>query len=114
MSYFPFFSFPYNNYYNRAYPYYKNNKVIHDVPKDSTINSSDKTYNEKKSSKYNSFANINISALLESDINTPILEILGIKLYLDDLIIIGLLFFLYKEGVEDEILFGILLLLLLS
>ena len=33
MSYFPFFSFPYNNYYNRAYPYFKNNKVIHDVPK---------------------------------------------------------------------------------
>ena len=64
MSYFPFFSFPYNNYYNRAYPYYKNNKVIHDVPKDSTINSSDKTYNEKKSSKYNSFANINKDQIL--------------------------------------------------
>lgn len=70
--------------------------------------------NRKRTSKYNSFANINISAILESDINTPVVEILGIKLYLDDLIIIGLLFFLYKEDVQDEILFGILLMLLLS
>ena len=72
-----------------------------------------KNYNKKRTSK-NNFANFNISAILNSDINTPILEILGIKLYLDDLIIIGLLFFLYKEDVQDELLFFILILLLLS
>ena len=72
-----------------------------------------RNYNKKRTSK-NNFANFNISAILNSDLNTPILEILGIKLYLDDLIIIGLLFFLYKENVQDELLFFILILLLLS
>lgn len=79
----------------------------------STINDSH-SKNNKKSSKYNHFANINLDSLLSSDLEHPIIEILGIQLYLDDLIILGLLFFLYKEDVHDEILFGILLLLLLS
>ena len=72
-----------------------------------------RNYNKKRTSK-NNFANFNISAILNSDINTPVLEVLGIKLYLDDLIIIGLLFSLYKEDVQDELLFFILILLLLS
>ena len=42
------------------------------------------------------------------------LEILGIKLYFDDLIIISLLFFLYSEGVNDYYLFITLILLLLG
>lgn len=74
----------------------------------------DHSKNHKKSSKYNRFANINFNSLFGSDLEHPIIEILGIHLYLDDLIILGLLFFLYKEDVHDEILFGILLLLLLS
>lgn len=48
------------------------------------------------------------------DKEEPIIEILGISLYLDDLIIIGLLFFLYQEGVKDESLFFTLILLLLT
>lgn len=46
--------------------------------------------------------------------NAPIFEIFGIKLYFDDLLIIALLFFLYEEGVEDNLLFISLILLLLS
>ena len=46
--------------------------------------------------------------------NKPIFEIFGIKLYFDDLLIIALLFFLYEEGVEDNLLFISLVLLLLS
>ena len=86
----------------------ENNKIIKNTEETNSRN-----YNKKRPSK-NNFANFNISAILNSDINTPILEILGIKLYLDDLIIIGLLFFLYKEDVQDELLFFILILLLLS
>lgn len=41
-------------------------------------------------------------------------EIFGIKLYSDDLLLICLLFFLYREGVEDQTLFISLILLLLS
>ena len=46
--------------------------------------------------------------------NEPVLEILGLKLYLDDLIILGLLFLLYTEDVHDDILFLTLILLLIS
>ena len=46
--------------------------------------------------------------------NTVLFEIFGIKLYFDDLLIICLIFFLYSEGVQDQILFIALILLLLS
>ena len=49
-----------------------------------------------------------------SDIENPVFEIFGIKLYLDDIIILSLLLFLYKEGVQDEMLFIILILLLVN
>ena len=139
MATFPFTPFSYNNYYNHFYPHYYNKRNHQNISninnqniKENKIDTNQEKYqiqeneyknkdtedknieNQQRSTKYNSFANFNISALLESDLNTPIIEILGIKLYLDDLIIIGLLFFLYKEDVQDEILFGILLLLLLS
>ena len=44
----------------------------------------------------------------------PLFDFLGIKLYYDDLLIIGLLVFLYTEGVEDYWLFISLILLLIS
>lgn len=42
------------------------------------------------------------------------IEIFGIKLYFDDILIIALIFFLYNEGVKDNFLFISLILLLLS
>lgn len=44
----------------------------------------------------------------------PIFEIFGIKLFFDDILIIALIFFLYNEGVRDNLLFIALILLLLS
>ncbi|MBR3002501.1 MAG: hypothetical protein IKF38_02920 [Clostridia bacterium] len=41
-------------------------------------------------------------------------ELFGLKLYLDDILLIGLLFFLYQEKVKDDELFISLILLLLS
>lgn len=41
-------------------------------------------------------------------------EIFGIKLQFDDILIICLIFFLYSEGVKDEMLFIALILLLIS
>ncbi len=43
-----------------------------------------------------------------------IFEIFGIKLHYDDILLICLIFFLYKEGVKDEFLFLVLILLLIS
>ena len=42
------------------------------------------------------------------------IEVMGIKLYFDDLLLICLIFFLYNEGVKDTFLFITLILLLLS
>ena len=41
-------------------------------------------------------------------------ELFGIKLYFDDVLILSLLFFLYKEEVKDEGLFFALVMLLIS
>lgn len=41
-------------------------------------------------------------------------EIFGVKLFFDDLLILALLFFLYKEEVNDSYLFIVLFILLLS
>jgi len=41
-------------------------------------------------------------------------ELFGIKLYFDDVLILSLLFFLYKEEVKDEGLFLALVMLLIS
>lgn len=41
-------------------------------------------------------------------------DLFGIKLYFDDVLIVSLLFFLYKEEVKDEGLFLALVLLLIS
>ncbi len=44
----------------------------------------------------------------------PIFEVFGLNLYFDDILIIALIFFLYNEGVRDNMLFVSLILLLLS
>lgn len=46
---------------------------------------------------------------------TPVwFDLFGIKLYFDDVLILSLLFFLYREQVKDEGLFLALLMLLIS
>lgn len=119
----------YNNYYRYYQPYLSANfKNSSDTNKHYPIedksfvdthscekNSDEKTSaKEEKSSRYYSFGPINFKNPLFHDIEEPIFEILGIELYLDDIIILGLLFFLYQEGVQDEMLFISLILLLLS
>ncbi len=123
----------YNNYYRyyRPYPphvskpYPKPNKLCledtcplkdkEQAPKQENPEISSKSSNrEQKSSNAYSFGPINFKNPFFNDIEEPIFEILGIQLYLDDIIILGLLFFLYQEGVQDEMLFIALILLLLS
>ena len=122
---FPFFRFPYSRYY---YPYYNNyiqnsnSNTLKDAlenieEKKEDINQTQKENpDKKKSSKYNSWGPFSFINPFAENINEdePVLEILGLKLYLDDLIIFGLLFLLYKEDVQDETLFLSLLLLLLT
>lgn len=106
----------YNNYYRYYRPYapYKNK-----IPpmEDNTLNKpthKEKEKEKEKSSSYSSFGPIHFKNPIFQDIENPIFEVFGIQLYLDDIIILGLLFFLYQEGVQDEMLFIALILLLLG
>ena len=49
-----------------------------------------------------------------NDIEEPLFEMFGISLYLDDIIIVCILIFLYQEGVKDDMLYISLFLLLIS
>ena len=70
---------------------------------------------EKKESITNSETISNTNNSKRSSISDQaIFEIMGIKLYLDDLIILGVLYFLYEQNVKDEMLYIILFLLLIS
>lgn len=50
----------------------------------------------------------------ENDFENNFIELFGIRLYFDDLLLICLIWFLYKEEVKDNLLFISLILLLLS
>lgn len=50
----------------------------------------------------------------ETTSNSSFIDIFGIKLEFDDFLILGLLFFLFMEGVDDKLLYIFLFTLLLS
>lgn len=129
---FPFFNYQYN------YPYYRNyNRYYHNYTqnpnyyinqnKPTANNATNNTCNQpnpkvqaQKTEQQNSITN---SKEISNTINhktsstrseQAIFEIMGIKLFLDDLVILGVLFFLYQEEVKDEMLYIILFLLLFS
>ena len=55
---------------------------------------------------------ININGF--TNMSEPIFELFGIHLFLDDIIIICILIFLFQENVKDEMLYIILIMLLFS
>lgn len=96
MMYFPpFFRFPYSYPMYPKRPAYISNKSITAMPKKLEPPPLEK--NEKK-----------------EKCESPLFEVFGLKLYFDDLLILGLLFILYSEGVDDINLYIALILLLLS
>lgn len=117
----------YNNYYRYYRPYpstnFKNLSEVSTHPtnkdkapyeKETSRDTSNQYDKQENSSRYYSFGPIHFKNPIFSNIEDPLFEILGIQLYLDDIIILGLLFFLYQEGVQDEMLYIALILLLLS
>lgn len=95
---FPYLGFPYYNkrpYQRYGYKYNNMNSVSSKEPsKEDDVPPSQKNFNDNNSQEF--------------------FEILGIKLYFDDVLIICLLFFLYSEDVQDQSLFICLILLLLT
>ena len=133
MPIFPFFQYPYINRYYQKSIY--NKHINNELNNENSINVNDKlsinietnnidkfnsdncdniSLNKNKSSRYTGFGPIHFQNPFSMNNEEPIIEILGISLYLDDIIILGLLFFLYQEGVKDYMLYLVLILLLLN
>lgn len=110
----PYWNFPYykNNYYSR---YKKNaNNVVNNESRNQSVNfESNDGYKKTKNSttSVNSSSTVNNTRNLD---NKEFINLLGIDLYFDDILIFCILFSLYSEGVKDEMLFICLILLLLS
>ena len=106
------FNYPYlNSSYYRRYPHYtythnsnvyKHNNNTVNYCEERKIKESEKkdSKEEKKEQK--------------TEENRQCFQMLGIKLYFDDILLMCLIFFLYKEGIKDQNLFICLILLLLS
>ncbi len=120
---------PYNRYYHyynnriRNSNYFKPEEYFHEEVQDNLVepferekssNLTEYTRTQKNKSSGFNFNFLNFENIFSGNSDEPIFEILGIKLYLDDLLILGLLFILYNEGVKDEMLFIALVLLLIG
>lgn len=108
--------FTYNNIYRKNL--YINNTPLSPYSRVSTNNSMENFSNTiKDHSTSNRTLEINNSSNQKNNLPPNkdfILELFGLKLYFDDVLILSLLFFLYKEDVKDEGLFLSLVLLLIS
>lgn len=101
MNRFPRYSPPFQ-YYN---PYRKHNFYSYNQPIISE---------ENKTNNLNTNAKEPITPKPLNSKDNVWFDLFGIKLYFDDVLILSLLFFLYKEEVKDEGLFFALVLLLIS
>ncbi len=122
MNPYPFFGFP---PFRRSYPYYTNYSLHNDYVKNQNkgANSgspSGFSENNKKNLHTSGYQlrdskvkSSNDSQNFEDD-QEECFELFGLKLHFDDLLLIALLFFLYKEDVKDSYLYIALILLLLS
>lgn len=120
---YPFFSFPYfRRYTYNPSMYYSRgtlatSKVKEYPPEFSRgYNSSTKPKDNKKTNTSSYGFNFLDNFFNQTDRgeDESYFDLFGLKLYNDDLLLIGLIFFLYKEDVKDQYLFIALILLLLS
>lgn len=103
---YPFYNYkkPYRNYYSRNI--YKNHNFQNNKFNTNLNNNLDNTLenNCEQEEKKN-------LRLIQKD-TVDFFEILGFKLYYDDLLIIGLIILLFEEGVKDQLLLLSLILLI--
>lgn len=111
---YPYIGSPYyNNYYNNYNKHW--NKSSNNYNKSISNNSNNLIQPSKetnnKNSDYNNFNN-NKNTIRKSD--SDCIDILGIKLHLDDILLMLIIYSLYSEGIKDTYLFFVLILLLVS
>lgn len=107
MFHFPYSGMPYygkDSRYGYRYPYYNssccssNHSHEHNTVKN--VKNVDNIKKEESRSNFNE--------------DSPMFQLFGVNLYFDDILLVCLIWFLYDDGVKDEGLFIVLILLLLS
>lgn len=122
---YPFSSFPYFRRYSSNSSIYNNSFSNYKRPSNNNVdNYNTKSLNHEKNNLDNKNSNCKSSYGLsfldnffnqtDRNENESYFDLFGLKLYNDDIFLIGLIFFLYKEDVKDQYLFIALILLLLS
>lgn len=106
------FHFPYYYRYPR-YMSVPNSMLNHNKTSEKFITRKEYEKKNQQISNSNNFDD-NEHSRNSTDSSDYFFEILGLKLYFDDILIICILFFLYSEGVKDDNLFLSLILLLLA
>lgn len=114
---FPFYPhFPTKSY--RDYPHNFNKSPLrnpnHTIRHSTETNSLRKNNHKKYDTRNEKKSEIKADDRYKGTDDENYFEILGIKLYSDDILLLCLIFFLYKEDVHDEYLFIALIMLLLS
>lgn len=114
----PFSSFYPSSYYRNPYRNMRNYQNIIIPPKSMPYSveknaSSSETANSSNK-KVASDEDVKRSTHDKEHRDSEYFEIFGLKLYFDDILLICMIFFLYNEGVKDQMLFISLILLLLS
>jgi len=120
---FPYFPYSYyrNPYYANTFkPNYNNtylpsikNSLKENIEYNNIPNNQQHSFSSNNNSYYNQESKIKKSSSINKEDNYFI-ELLGFKLYFDDVLILCLLFFLYTENIKDEGLFIALILLLIT
>lgn len=106
------------NYHTNYTNNYVSNSRVNNTNNSNDIDSYKNNANSSSNNKINDDINNTVNHgenrfKAQSDDNVW-LDLFGLKLYFDDVLILSLLFFLYKEEVKDEGLFLALVLLLIS
>ena len=114
----PFYRYPQYGNNNYSHYNYTSNNVTSDVALSHyqlQNNTNKKNNTETNTLNFQELDNTTDNRDRKNDSETKeFFEIFGLKLYFDDILLICLIFFLYKEDVHDEMLFIALILLLLS
>lgn len=117
----PYMNFPfpfYKNYYKpSSYPYTASGMQVNTIhqnnscaPTPQQIANNNMTVNCENTNS-NNFNEKNKSNKSNDDY---LFDLFGLKIYNDDILLVSLIYFLYSEGVKDDGLFLVLILLLLS
>lgn len=90
---------------------FQNQKQSFDLGNTSSISTNDTVSNLSHFDTYHFEKTKNKS---NNNSNDYLFDLFGLKIYTDDVLLVSLIYFLYSEGVKDEGLFIVLILLLLS